>query len=120
MNVNRQRLLERFEEISRIPRCSKNEEAVTQWFEAWARDHRWPSRRDPAGNLLIAVPASPGCERAPGVVIQGHLDMVCEKTPESAHDFARDPIRVIREGDWIHADGSPWGPTTGWPWRWGR
>ena len=113
MNVNRQRLLERFEEISRIPRCSKNEEAVTQWFEAWARDHRWPSRRDPAGNLLIAVPASPGCERAPGVVIQGHLDMVCEKTPESAHDFARDPIRVIREGDWIQADGTTLGADNG-------
>jgi len=113
MNVNRQRLLERFEEITRIPRCSKNEEAVTQWFEAWARDHRWPSRRDPAGNLLIAVPASPGCERAPGVVIQGHLDMVCEKTPESAHDFARDPIRVIREGDWIQADGTTLGADNG-------
>jgi dipeptidase D len=111
MNVDS--LLERFEEIARIPRGSKNEEAVTRWCEEWARQRHWPSRRDAAGNLLIAVPAAPGCERAPGVVIQGHLDMVCEKTPESAHDFTRDPIRVIRDGDWIHADGTTLGADNG-------
>lgn len=108
-----QNVLERFEQISRIPRCSKNEEAVTRWFEGWAEIRGWPSRRDPAGNLLIRVPASPGCERAPVVVIQGHLDMVCEKTPESVHDFARDPIRVIRDGDWIRADGTTLGADNG-------
>jgi dipeptidase D len=107
------RILELFEQISRIPRCSKNEAAVTQWFEAWARSRRWRSRRDPAGNLLISVPPSPGCEHAPAVVLQGHLDMVCEKTPQSAHDFAADPIRVIRDGDWIHADGTTLGADNG-------
>jgi dipeptidase D len=107
------RILELFEQISCIPRCSKNEEAVTQWFEAWAHRHSWRSRRDPAGNLLISVPASPGCEHAPAVVLQGHLDMVCEKSPESAHDFAADPIRVIRDGDWIHADGTTLGADNG-------
>jgi len=113
MNAFIQHVLERFEQISRIPRCSKNEEAVTRWFEGWAENHGWPSRRDPAGNLLIRVPASPDCERAPVVVIQGHLDMVCEKTPESAHDFARDPIRVTRDGDWIRADGTTLGADNG-------
>jgi dipeptidase D len=108
-----QRALERFERISRIPRCSKNEEAVTRWFEGWAENHGWPSRRDPAGNLLIRVPASPGCDRAPTVVIQGHLDMVCEKTPELAHDFALDPIRVIRDGEWLRADGTTLGADNG-------
>lgn len=103
------RILELFEEISRIPRCSKNEEAVTRWFEGWAGSRGWPSQRDPAGNLRIAVPASPGGERAPAVVVQGHLDMVCEKTPESAHDFTRDPIRVRRDGDWLQADGTTLG-----------
>jgi dipeptidase D len=107
------RILELFEQISRIPRCSQNEEAVTRWFEDWASRHRFPSRRDPAGNLLIGVPASPGCERAPAVVLQGHLDMVCEKTPESAHDFTRDPIRVIRDGDWLHADETTLGADNG-------
>jgi dipeptidase D len=113
MKTHIQHVLERFEQISRIPRCSKNEAAVTQWFERWAGDHAWPSKRDPAGNLLIRVPASPGCERAPAVVLQGHLDMVCEKTPESAHDFGRDPIRVVHDGDWIHADGTTLGADNG-------
>ena len=107
------RILELFEQISRIPRCSKNEEAVTRWFEGWAGGRGWPSQRDPAGNLRIAVPASPGAERAPAVVIQGHLDMVCEKTPASGHDFARDPIRVRRDGDWLHADGTTLGADNG-------
>jgi dipeptidase D len=113
MNANIRRALEVFEKISRIPRCSKNEEAIACWFEAWARSHGWPSRRDPAGNLLIRVPASAGCERAAGVVLQGHLDMVCEKTPESPHDFSRDPIRLIRDGDWIHADATTLGADNG-------
>jgi len=107
------RVLELFEQISRIPRGSKNEAAVAQWFEDWARNRCWPSQRDPAGNLLIRVPAAPGCERAPAVVLQGHLDMVCEKTPESSHDFTRDPIRVIRDGDWLHADGTTLGADNG-------
>jgi len=108
-----QGVLDHFEQISRIPRCSKNEEAVARWFESWAGNHGWPSRRDPAGNLLITVPASSGCERAPVVVFQGHLDMVCEKNPESGHDFARDPIRILTEGDWIHADGTTLGADNG-------
>ena len=113
MGADIRRTLEIFEQISRIPRCSKNEEAVTRWFEAWAGSHGWPSMRDRAGNLLIHVPATAGGERAPAVVIQGHLDMVCEKTPESPHDFSRDPIRLIREGDWIRADATTLGADNG-------
>jgi dipeptidase D len=113
MGADIRRTLEIFEQISRIPRCSKNEEAVTRWFEAWAGSNGWPSMRDRAGNLLIHVPATAGGESAPGVVIQGHLDMVCEKTPESPHDFSRDPIRLIREGDWIRADATTLGADNG-------
>jgi dipeptidase D len=107
------RILEWFERISAIPRCSKNEEAIARWFEAWAQGRGWASRRDATGNLVIEVPASPGCERAPGVVVQGHLDMVCERTPESTHDFAADPIRLIREGDWLRADDTTLGADNG-------
>jgi len=113
MNADIRRTLEIFEQISRIPRCSKNEEAAARWFEEWAGAHSWPSKRDPVGNLLVRVPATSGCERAPAVVIQGHLDMVCEKTPESPHDFSRDPIRLIREGDWIRADATTLGADNG-------
>jgi dipeptidase D len=113
MGTDIRRTLEIFEQISRIPRCSKNEEAAAGWFEAWAAGLGWPSMRDAAGNLLIRVPATVGCERAPTVVLQGHLDMVCEKTPESPHDFSRDPIRLIREGDWLRADDTTLGADNG-------
>ena len=113
MNAKTRRLLEIFEEISRIPRCSKNEEAIARWFDAWARAKNFASRRDRVGNRLITVPATPGAEAAPAVVIQGHLDMVCEKTPASTHDFTRDPIRIIHDGDWIHADETTLGADNG-------
>ena len=113
MNAKTHRLLEIFEEINRIPRCSKNEEAIARWFDAWARANNFPCRRDRAGNLLITVPATPGSEAAPAVVIQGHLDMVCEKTPASTHDFTRDPIRIIHDGDWIHAQETTLGADNG-------
>jgi dipeptidase D len=113
MDEKTRRALELFEEISRIPRCSGNEEAVARWFQSWAAGNGWPAVRDRAGNLRIDVPATAGCERAPGVVIQGHLDMVCEKTPESAHDFSQDSIRVIRDGDWVHAAGTTLGADNG-------
>ncbi|RPJ70700.1 MAG: aminoacyl-histidine dipeptidase, partial [Desulfobacteraceae bacterium] len=113
MDENDRRLMELFAAISRIPRCSKNEEAIARWFEAWAAERGFRARRDGAGNLLIAVPPAPGWERAPGVILQGHLDMVCEKTPASPHDFTRDPIRLIREGDWVRADGTTLGADNG-------
>jgi dipeptidase D len=113
MTAHIRRILDFFETVSRIPRCSKNEDAIARWLEAWAGKHGWPAGRDRAGNLLIAVPPSPGAERAPGAILQGHLDMVCEKTPESAHDFSRDPIRFVRDGDWIGADGTTLGADNG-------
>ena len=62
---------------------------------------------------MIQVPASTGLENKPTLILQGHMDMVCEKTPESTHDFERDPIRVVRDGDWIHADGTTLGADNG-------
>jgi dipeptidase D len=106
-------IIETFEAISAIPRCSKNEAKLAAWLMDWAREHGYPFRSDAAGNLVIRVPASPGMDDKPTVILQGHMDMVCEKTPESAHDFERDPIRVVRDGDWIHADGTTLGADNG-------
>lgn len=102
-----------FEAISAIPRCSKNEAKLAAWLMDWAKEHGYRFRSDAAGNLVIKVPASPGREDRPTVILQGHMDMVCEKTPESAHDFKCDPIRVVRDGDWIHADGTTLGADNG-------
>jgi dipeptidase D len=113
MDAAARRLLDLFEAVSRIPRCSGNEGAVSRWLEAWAEERQYPARRDPAGNLVIAVPATPGAESAPTVVLQGHMDMVCEKTPASAHDFDRDPVRIIADGEWLRADDTTLGADNG-------
>ncbi len=106
-------VIDLFTQINAIPRCSKNEAAIGRWLEEWARGHNLDTARDAAGNLVIRVPASPGFEQAPIIVLQGHMDMVCEKTPDSDHDFEKDPISVIRDGDWLHADRTTLGADNG-------
>jgi len=106
-------IIDLFEAISAIPRCSKNESQVAAWLVDWAREQGYSFRSDAAGNLVIRVPASAGMEDRPTVILQGHMDMVCEKTPASTHDFERDPIRVVRDGDWIHAEGTTLGADNG-------
>jgi dipeptidase D len=107
------RILEYFEEINSFPRCSKNEARLCQWLQQWAQERHLAYQCDPAGNLLVRVPASPEYDGAPTVVFQGHLDMVCEKTPESQHDFNRDPIISHQEGEWLTADGTTLGADNG-------
>ncbi len=113
MDTNTESILDWFDQISAIPRCSGNEAQIGRWLQQWADDHNFKSRSDDAGNLVVHIPASPGYESAPTVVIQGHMDMVCEKTPASAHDFKQDPIRVRREGKWLAADQTTLGADNG-------
>jgi len=102
-----------FDAIRRIPRPSKHEEQIAEHVLSWARGRGFETLRDRAGNLVVRVPASPGLEAAPGVVLQAHLDMVCEKNSEVEHDFLRDPIAVEVEGDWVHAVGTTLGADNG-------
>ena len=106
-------ILDKFRAISAIPRCSKNEAQLAEWLTRWAREQDFAFQSDQAGNLVVRVPAAPGRADHPPVVLQGHMDMVCEKTPESGHDFERDPIRVIREGEWVRAEGTTLGADNG-------
>ncbi len=106
-------ILKWFEEISKIPRCSKKEEKICQWLMNWAKENDFDAKMDNTGNILIKVPASPGYENSPGVVIQGHVDMVCEKTPDSTHDFNQDPIKLIYDGEWLTADKTTLGADNG-------
>lgn len=92
-----------FEEISRIPRGSGHEERIGNWLVDFAERYNLESVQDAKGNVLIRKPGSPGKENHPAVILQSHMDMVCEKIPESDHDFQRDPIRVTVEGDKILA-----------------
>lgn len=102
-----------FTEITKIPRCSKHEDKIRAWLLNWAQQHHFQTRTDKVGNIVIRVPASPNYEAAPVVVLQGHMDMVCEKTPESTHDFSRDPIQLVFDGDWLKADGTTLGADNG-------
>jgi dipeptidase D len=102
-----------FEQINQIPRCSMHEGRISQWLHDWAADRSLPSHFDDAGNLVIQVPASAGYERAPILVLQGHMDMVCEKSAESDHDFSTDPIPLVQKGDWIEAPETTLGADNG-------
>ncbi|MDR1728664.1 MAG: aminoacyl-histidine dipeptidase [Acidobacteriota bacterium] len=102
-----------FAAISRIPRGSKNEAAVARYVMDVARGLGLEAQTDAAGNVLVRKPASKGREGRRPVVLQGHLDMVCEKNDGTAHDFATDPIRLVRQGDILAADGTTLGADNG-------
>jgi dipeptidase D len=102
-----------FYEISQIPRESGNEAAVGEYIISLAQKNALPYRKDELGNIIVSCPASKSREDRPMVVLQGHTDMVCEKNKDTTHDFKEDPIKLIREGDWIHADGTTLGSDNG-------
>lgn len=113
MEKKTKRILDIFSEIAKIPRCSKNEERICQWLVDWAKQHHFDVKTDNIGNVLIKIPASKGWEHAPITVIQGHVDMVCEKTKDSEHDFRRDPIELVYDGEWLTADQTTLGADNG-------
>ena len=102
-----------FATLCRTPRQSKAEDALRDHLLDWALGRGLAAQVDDAGNLIVRKPASPGHEAAPGVVLQGHLDMVCQANADTPHDFARDPIRPRRDGGWLVADGTTLGADNG-------
>ncbi len=102
-----------FYAIGQIPRCSKHEEKIRQFLIDFAKSHNLEWKTDEVGNVLIRVPASPGMEDRPTVVIQGHMDMVCEKNKDSDHDFSKDPIKMKIEDGWVTAEGTTLGADNG-------
>jgi len=108
-----QNLWRHFYDLTRIPRCSKNEKQVGEHILSIARRNGLEAKQDSFGNIVICKPASPGCENAPTVILQGHMDMVCEKNKETIHNFEKDPITLVRDGDYIKADGTTLGSDNG-------
>lgn len=102
-----------FAEISKIPRGSKNETAIINYVLETAKKLGLEAKKDRIGNVAVTKPASSGKENVPTVVLQGHLDMVCEKNKDKIHDFSRDPIELIREGNIIRANGTTLGADNG-------
>jgi dipeptidase D len=113
MDEKTRAVLDTFEKLDAVPRQSKKEGQVRAWIAEWADAHGFDHRTDRVGNLIIDVPATPGMESAPTVILQGHMDMVCEKRNDVDHDFSRDPIRLVYDGDWLRADGTTLGADNG-------
>ena len=102
-----------FETLSAIPRPSRHEEQVIEHVRTWGFARGYEVRQDAARNLVLDVPATPGRESAPTVVLQGHLDMVCEREPDSPNDPAEGRIELVVDGDWLTANGTTLGADNG-------
>ena len=102
-----------FAAFSKVPRCSKHEAAAAQFVLDAAKRFNLQARQDAAGNVIVKKPASRGRERRPGVCLQGHLDMVCEKNADKKHDFSKDPIELVRKGNFLMANGTTLGADNG-------
>lgn len=107
------RVIEIFKAMAQVPRQSKHEEKISAWLADRAKASGFETERDAANNVFIRVPATEGYENGPIIALQGHMDMVCEKTPSSKHNFDTDPIEVIIDGDWMHANETTLGADDG-------
>ena len=103
-----------FNEISKIPHGSKNEKAISDYIVNFAKERGLAYKQDEVFNVLIDKPASPGYENAEPVLMQAHIDMVCEKNKDSGHDFEKDPLELyVDDEGWLHAKGTTLGADDG-------
>ena len=102
-----------FYQLSMVPRKPGAQQQISDFVVRFAQAQNLPWEQDEALNVIIRKPASPGREGQPPVMLTAHMDMVCEKRPEVQHDFLRDPLTLIREGDIIRADGTTLGADDG-------
>ena len=101
-----------FHQITQVPRPSKKEGKIRQFLLDFAAAHGIASKTDPIGNVVMTKPATPGHEDAPTIILQAHMDMVCESNDKS-FDFDNNPITTIVDGDWLRADGTTLGADNG-------
>ena len=112
-NLEPQIVWKNFHALTRIPRPSKHEEKVIAYLYEWGVSHGFETIKDDTGNIIIRVPATPGMENRKGVILQGHMDMVPQKTSDSTHDFLTDPINAYVDGEWVTADRTTLGADNG-------
>ena len=112
-DLRHSRVFEIFEDLSRIPRGSGNRSAIADFCATFAKKNSLRYIVDDAKNVIIYKDASHGCEKDDPVILQGHLDMVCQKTPECDIDFEKDGITLVREGDILRADRTTLGADNG-------
>lgn len=111
--IKPERVFYYFEEISKIPRCSFKEEKISNYLSNFGKEQGLETIQDEALNIIIKKPGTTGYENSPTVVLQGHMDMVCEKEQGSNHDFSKDPISLKVERDFLKAEGTTLGADNG-------
>ncbi len=104
---------EQFDAITKVPRPSKKEGKIIEYLLAFAREHHIEHQKDAIGNVVMRKPATPGYENHPAVILQAHMDMVCEKNSDVEFDFENDPIRTRIDGEWVKAEGTTLGADCG-------
>lgn len=102
-----------FDEITKVPRPSRHEEQIREFLLSFAKKHEIEAKTDEVGNVVMKKAATPGCEKAPVVVLQAHMDMVAEKNSDVDHDFLKDAIETFVDGDWVKARGTTLGADNG-------
>ena len=112
-NLNPQCIWKNFYALTQVPRPSGHLEKVQQFLLQFAKEAGVEAFKDPAGNIVMRKPATPGYENRKGVILQAHMDMVPQKTPESTHNFETDPIEPWIDGEWVKAKGTTLGADNG-------
>ena len=115
-NLKPERVFHYFEEITKIPHGSGNTQQISDYLVAFAKEHGLRHVQDESGNVIIFKEAAPGYENAPAVILQGHVDMVCEKLPESTHDLRRILSHFLWRGISYMRTAPLWAEMTASPW----
>ena len=108
-----QNVWKHFYSLTQIPRPSGHLEKIQAYLLDWAKEAGVEAFQDPAGNIVMRKPATPGMENRKGVIMQAHMDMVPQKAPDSKHNFETDPIETIIDGDWVRANHTTLGSDDG-------
>ena len=112
-NCEPKRVFHYFEEICKIPHGSGNTRQISDYLVQFAKDHDLKYIQDEMNNVVIYKPGTAGYENAPTVIVQVHMDMVCEKRPDVDHDFTKDGLNLSVEGDYVSANGTTLGGDDG-------
>jgi dipeptidase D len=112
-NLEPKQLWSYFYDITQIPHPSKKEERIINYMKDFGKKHSLETTVDPVGNVIIRKPATKGMENLKGVIFQTHLDMVPQKNNNKKHDFEKDPIETIIDGEWVKANGTTLGSDNG-------
>lgn len=113
LHLQPQAVFDFFLQICKIPHGSKNESEISAFLQNFGKELGYETIADSVGNVLVKKPAYPGFEDRKTIILQSHMDMVCDKRPDVEHDFTKDPIKPFVDGEWLKAQGTTLGADNG-------